>query len=220
MRIIMLGAPGVGKGSQASRIAESFAIPHISTGDLFREQINANTAIGQKVSSFMNQGMLVPDEITIEILEKRLSGDDCKNGFVLDGFPRTLQQAASLDKMLEEMNISIDIVLNISLDDTTIVRRITGRRTCPACGAIYHIDDCPPKENDVCDRCSVGLKSRADDSVEVIQKRLQVYHKLTRPLIEYYSGKGRFVHIESAGPIADTTERVFEALGTSLRQSV
>jgi adenylate kinase len=216
----MLGAPGVGKGSQASRIAESFAIPHISTGDLFREQISANTAIGQKVSAFMSQGMLVPDEITIDILAKRLSGRDCQNGFVLDGFPRTLQQAASLDRMLEEMNISIDVVLNISLDDATIVRRITGRRTCPSCGAIYHIDDCPPKENDVCDRCNVALMSRADDSVEIIQKRLQVYYKLSRPLIEYYSGKGRFVHIESAGPIEDTTERVFEALETSLPQSV
>ena len=217
MRMIMLGAPGVGKGSQASRIAAAYSIPHISTGLLFREQIEAKTEIGEQVKALIHQGMLVPDEITVDILSQRLANEDCQTGFVLDGFPRRLQQASILDNMLAERNVSIDVVLNITLDDATIVRRITGRRTCPSCGAIYHIDACPPKSENQCDSCNVALTCRADDTVEVIQKRLEVYHELTRPLIAYYSGKGRFIEIESAGPIAETTERVFEALQTIAR---
>ncbi len=212
MRILLLGAPGVGKGSQASRIAKTLSIPHISTGDLFREQIAENTDIGRKVSSFINQGILVPDEITVDILAKRLINDDCRSGFVLDGFPRTIQQGQRLDKILKEMNINIDAVVNISLDDSSIVRRITGRRTCSSCGAIYHIEDYPPKTDGVCNNCSGALTNRSDDLPSIIQQRLQIYHDQTKPLIDYYMSKVKFVHIESDKLITVTTRKVYEAL--------
>lgn len=214
MRILMLGAPGVGKGSQASKIARALSIPHISTGDLFREQIVGNTDIGQKVSSLINQGFLVPDEITVDLLAKRLNKEDCQNGFVLDGFPRTLQQANNLDKILIDMNINLDVVINISLDDSSIVKRITGRRTCSSCGSVYHIEDYPPETDGICNSCSGALINRSDDSLSVIKNRLHIYHDQTKPLIEYYMNKAKFIHIESEKLMAVTTSKVFKALET------
>lgn len=213
MRLLMIGAPGVGKGSQASRISKTLSIPHISTGDLFREQISANTPIGQKVSSFINQGTLVPDAITVDILAERLENEDCRKGFVLDGFPRTVLQAHSLDKLLSKMKIGIDAVVNISLDDSVIIRRITGRRTCSSCKAVYHIEDHPSVSEGLCDLCSGNLVNRSDDTPAVIQQRLSIYHEKTKPLIEYYMNKVKFVNIESDKKIAVTTQKVFEALG-------
>jgi len=212
MRIIMLGAPGVGKGSQAVKIAKFFAIPHISTGDLFREQINAKTEIGQKVKSYMDEGKLVPDEITISMLTDRIEKEDCEEGFVLDGFPRTLQQAIFLDKTLKNMNMMIDVALYLSLEDDLIIRRIIGRRTCSSCGTIYHTEDIPPKKEDVCDCCLGELVCRADDTTEVIQRRLAVYHEQTQPLIEYYFSSDRLIQIESDKQIENTTSRVFKSL--------
>lgn len=212
MRILMLGAPGVGKGSQASRISKAFAIPHISTGDLFREHIAGNTDIGQKVSKLINQGVLVPDEITINLLANRLKREDCQNGFVLDGFPRTIQQAHWLDIILKDMNIDIDVIVNIILEDSIIIRRIAGRRTCSSCGEVYHVDDNPPEKDGICDHCSSSLISRTDDSPNVIEQRLNIYHEQTRPLIGYYTDKIKTVHIESDALIAVTTQKVFEAL--------
>jgi len=220
MRILMIGAPGVGKGSQASRIAKKLSIPHISTGDLFRKQIDNKTDIGQKVSSYINQGTLVPDEITVEILAERLIDEDCRNGFVLDGFPRTVHQAETLDKLLKQMNIDIDFAVNISLDDSSIVNRITGRRTCSSCGAVYHIEDHPSKADGLCDNCSGALINRSDDTPSVIKQRLNIYHDKTKPLIEYYIDKVKFVHIESDKRIEVTTQKVFEALGIFVRSQM
>jgi adenylate kinase len=211
----MLGAPGVGKGSQASRLTRVLSIPHISTGDLFREQIAGNTEIGQKVSSLIDQGVLVPDEITVDLLARRLNNEDCQKGFVLDGFPRTLQQAHSLDIILKDMNINIDVVVNISLDDSSIVKRITGRLTCSSCGAVYHVDDSPPYINDVCNHCTGTLISRSDDSPFIIQNRLHIYYDQTKPLIDFYLNKVKFIHIESDKLIDVTTRKVFEALEIS-----
>ena len=213
MRLLMIGAPGVGKGSQATRIAKTLSIPHISTGDLFREHIAANSEIGQKVKSFINQGTLVPDEITVEILEERLTNADCKNGLFLDVFPRTVKQAYRLDNLLTKMNIEIDAVVNISLDDSSIVRRITGRRTCSSCGAVYHIEDLPSASEGLCDHCTGDLINRSDDTPDVIKQRLNIYHEKTKPLIEYYMNKVKFVQIESDKKIAVTTRKVFDALG-------
>lgn len=212
MRVLMFGAPGVGKGTQASRVARALGIPHISTGDLFREEIAGNTDIGREVSSILSQGNLVPDEITVDILAKRLNTNDCQNGFVLDGFPRTVQQARFLDKILKEIDVRIDVIVNISLDDSSIVQRIAGRRTCSSCGAIYHIEDYPSETEGVCNYCSSALINRSDDSPNVINKRLLIYYDQTKPLIDYYAGKVKIVNIESDKLIADTTRKVFAAL--------
>jgi len=212
MRILMLGAPGVGKGSQASRISKALSVPHISTGDLFREQIASNTDIGRKVSKLINQGVLVPDEITVDLLANRLKKEDCQNGFVLDGFPRTAPQAHWLDIILKAMNIDIDVIVNIILEDSSIIRRIAGRRTCSSCGAVYHVDDNPPETDGICNYCYSSLIYRTDDSPSVVKQRLNIYHEQTKPLLGYYTGKIKTVHIESDALIAVTTQKVFEAL--------
>lgn len=212
MRIIMLGAPGVGKGSQASRISKALSVPHISTGNLFREQIAGNTAIGRKVSSLINQGLLVPDEITVDLLANRLENEDCQKGFILDGFPRTVKQAHYLDIILKAMNINIDIVVNILLDDSSIVKRIAGRRTCSSCSEVYHAEDNPPENEGICNHCSGTLINRSDDSPSVVKHRLNIYHEQTKPLIDYYMNKTKIVYIESDNLIAVTTRKVFESL--------
>ena len=193
MRIIVLGAPGVGKGSQASRISRALAIPHISTGDLFRAQIAGNTDIGRKVSSLINQGLLVSDEITVDLLVKRLENEDCQKGFILDGFPRTVKQAHYLDIILTAMNSSIDILVNITLDDSSIVKRIAGRRTCSSCGEVYHVEDNPPENDGFCNHCFSTLINRSDDSPSAVKHRLNIYHEQTKPLIDYYMNKTKIV---------------------------
>ncbi len=189
MKIIMLGAPGAGKGTQAKMIAEKFGIPHISTGDIFRANIKNGTELGKKAKEFMDKGQLVPDELTVEILLDRVANDDCKNGYVLDGFPRTIPQADVLDKELTKLGDQVDFAINVDVPDENIVRRMSGRRACLKCGATYHIEHIPPKTEGICDKCGSELVQRDDDKPETVQKRLSVYHEQTQPLIEYYEKK-------------------------------
>jgi adenylate kinase len=189
MKIIMLGAPGAGKGTQAKMIAEKFSIPHISTGDIFRANIKNGTELGKKAKEYMDQGQLVPDELTVEILLDRVANEDCKNGYVLDGFPRTIPQADVLDKELTKLGDKVDFAINVDVPDENIVRRMSGRRACLKCGATYHIEHIPPKKEGICDTCGSELVQRDDDKPETVQNRLKVYHEQTQPLIEYYDNK-------------------------------
>ncbi|MBR4529237.1 MAG: adenylate kinase [Lachnospiraceae bacterium] len=190
MKIIMLGAPGAGKGTQAKMIADKYALPHVSTGDIFRANLKEGTELGMKVKAYMDQGALVPDELTVEILLDRVSKDDCKNGYVLDGFPRTIPQAEVLDKELEKLGDAVDLAIDVEVPDENIVRRMSGRRACVKCGATYHVEHIPPKQEGICDRCGAELIQRDDDKPETVQKRLSVYHEQTAPLIDYYTKKG------------------------------
>nr|WP_275940448.1 adenylate kinase [Herbinix luporum] len=186
----MLGAPGAGKGTQAKKIAQEFGIPHISTGDIFRENIKNNTQLGIKAKEYIDQGLLVPDELVMDLIIDRFKANDCKDGYVLDGFPRTIYQAEALDKKLKNKNESIDHVINIEVSDELIVRRMSGRRACLNCGRTYHIKTLKPKVEDICDYCNTKLVLRDDDKPETVKKRLQVYHEQTQPLIDYYNQKG------------------------------
>jgi adenylate kinase len=189
MKIIMLGAPGAGKGTQAKMIADKFNIPHISTGDIFRANIKNGTELGKKAKEYMDKGQLVPDELTVEILLDRVASDDCKNGYVLDGFPRTIPQADVLDKELTKLGDKVDFAINVDVPDENIVRRMSGRRACLKCGATYHIEHIPPKQEGICDKCGSELVQRDDDKPETVQNRLSVYHEQTQPLIDYYDKK-------------------------------
>ncbi|MBQ7926961.1 MAG: adenylate kinase [Lachnospiraceae bacterium] len=190
MKIIMLGAPGAGKGTQAKMIAEKYQIPHVSTGDIFRANIKNGTELGMEAKKYMDQGQLVPDELTVKILLDRVAQADCANGYVLDGFPRTIPQAEVLDKALTELGESIDYAVDVNVPDENIVRRMSGRRACLACGATYHIAHIPPKKEGICDTCGQELVLRDDDKPETVLKRLQVYHEQTQPLIDFYTAKG------------------------------
>ena len=190
MKIVMLGAPGAGKGTQAKMIAEEYNIPHISTGDIFRANIKNGTQLGMEAKQYMDKGLLVPDELTVKILLDRVAQDDCKNGYVLDGFPRTIPQAEVLDKALVELGDGIDYAINVDVPDTHIVKRMSGRRACLSCGATYHVEHIPPKTEGICDACGQELVLRDDDKPETVQNRLNVYHEQTQPLIDFYQAKG------------------------------
>lgn len=190
MKIIMLGAPGAGKGTQAKMIAEKYGIPHISTGDIFRYNIKNGTELGKEAKKYMDQGLLVPDELTVKILLDRVAQDDCKNGYVLDGFPRTIPQAEVLEEALTKLGDRIDYAINVEVPDENIVKRMGGRRACVNCGATYHIEHVPPKKEGICDNCGSELILRDDDKPETVKNRLSVYHKQTQPLIDFYNGKG------------------------------
>ena len=190
MKIIMLGAPGAGKGTQAKKIAEKYQIPHISTGDIFRANIKNGTELGKKAKTYMDQGLLVPDELVCDLVVDRVKQEDCKNGYILDGFPRTIPQAESLDEALGQMGESLDYAINVDVPDEHIVNRMSGRRACVGCGATYHMVYAPTKKEGVCDVCGAELILRDDDKPETVQKRLSVYHEQTQPLIDYYKGKG------------------------------
>ena len=190
MKIIMLGAPGAGKGTQAKMIAEKYGIPHISTGDIFRSNIKDGTELGMEAKKYMDQGLLVPDELTVKILLDRVARANCRNGYVLDGFPRTIPQAEVLDQALEKIGDQIDFAVNVSVPDENIVKRMSGRRACVGCGATYHIEHIPPKKEGICDTCGMELILREDDKPETVQNRLNVYHSQTQPLIEFYQKKG------------------------------
>ena len=187
MKIIMLGAPGAGKGTQAKLIAEKYQIPHISTGDIFRANIKEGTDLGKEAKEYMDKGQLVPDELTVRILLDRVSKDDCKNGYVLDGFPRTIPQAEVLDNEVAKLGDKIDFAIDVDVPDENIIRRMSGRRSCPKCGATYHIEHIPPKKEGLCDTCQSKLIIRDDDKPETVKSRLDVYHKQTQPLIDHYS---------------------------------
>ena len=213
MKIIMLGAPGAGKGTQAKMIAAKYNIPHISTGDIFRANIKNGTELGMKAKSYMDQGQLVPDDVTIGMLLDRISQEDCAEGYVLDGFPRTIPQAVSLTKALEERGESIDYAINVDVPDQAIVTRMAGRRACLACGATYHIVYNAPKKENVCDVCGEGLVLRDDDKPETVQKRLTVYHDQTKPLIDYYGKAGILVTVDGTQELNKVFEDIVSVLG-------
>ena len=208
MKIILLGAPGAGKGTQAEVICEKLKIPAISTGNIIREALKNQTEMGVRAKSFMDEGKLVPDEVVIEIIKERLALDDCKNGYVLDGFPRTVVQA----EVLGTMGIDIDKVIAIEVEDCKILERLSGRRVCGDCGASYHLKYKPSAAADVCDKCSKPLVHRKDDQPETIKSRLSVYHDQTEPLKGYYEAKGKLVIVEGQEEVADTTRLTLEAL--------
>jgi adenylate kinase len=214
MRIILLGPPGAGKGTQAAGIVEKHNIPHISTGDIFRKNIKEGTELGNKAKSYMDQGMLVPDELTVGLVKDRLLQDDCENGFLLDGFPRNTFQAEALDKFLDEINSPLNNVINIEVDKNLLVTRAIGRRICKQCSATYHIEFNPPKVAGICDVCGGELYQRADDNEETVSKRIQVYLDETKPLIEYYSNKGIISTIEGEQSIDKVFEDIIAALGS------
>lgn len=186
MKIIMLGAPGAGKGTQAEKIAEKYGLPHISTGDIFRMNLKEGTELGKKAKTFMDQGLLVPDELTVEILLDRVAKEDCKDGYVLDGFPRTIPQANVLASELEKLGDKIDHAIDVSVPDENIIKRMGGRRSCKECGSIFHVEHIPPKKEGICDKCGGELMLRDDDKEETVRNRLNIYHEQTQPLIEYY----------------------------------
>ena len=209
MKIIMLGAPGAGKGTQAKKIASKYNIPHISTGDIFRMNIKNGTELGTKAKSYMDQGLLVPDELVVDLVVDRLKQDDCVNGYVLDGFPRTIPQAKALLAAREK----VDFALNVDVPDENIVRRMGGRRACIRCGATYHVEFAPPKVEDTCDACGNNLVLRYDDTPETVQKRLGVYHEQTKPLIDYYTEIGILKTIDGTVEIEEVFQKIVNILG-------
>jgi adenylate kinase len=213
MRLIMLGAPGAGKGTQASVLSERLKTPHISTGDIFRNNIRNSTPLGRMAKEYINKGALVPDEVTIGIIKDRLQQDDCKDGFILDGFPRTIPQAESLDQELAEMSVAIDYAVDIYVPDQEIIDRLSGRRVCPACSMSYHIIFGPPDTKGICNACGAALIQREDDHEDTVIKRLKTYHDQTEPLIEYYKNMGKLLVVNGKDKISDTTEEMFKILG-------
>lgn len=208
----MLGAPGAGKGTQAIKIAEKYGIPHISTGDIFRANIKNGTELGKKAKEFMDKGALVPDELTCDLVVDRIYQDDCKNGFVLDGFPRTIPQAKALDAALDKDGESIDHAIDIEVPDQNIVKRMGGRRACLNCGATYHIISAPPKTEGICDNCGGKLTIREDDKPQTVQERLSVYHQKTQPLIDYYKKAGILDQVDGTQPLDQVFSMIEEVL--------
>ncbi len=213
MKIIMLGAPGAGKGTQAKQIADRYHIPHISTGDIFRANIKNGTDLGKKAKEYMDQGALVPDELTCDLVMDRISQEDAKNGFVLDGFPRTIPQAEALDNALSKINEKMDYAIDVDVPDENIVNRMGGRRACVNCGATYHIVSIPPKTEGKCDRCGSDLILRDDDKPETVQKRLAVYHDQTQPLIDYYKKQSILKTVDGTQPMDQVFAAIVEILG-------
>ncbi len=213
MKIIMLGAPGAGKGTQAKKIAAKYNIPHISTGDIFRANIKNGTELGKKAKTYMDQGLLVPDELVVDLVVDRVNQEDCKDGYVLDGFPRTIPQAEALDKALGDMGQKMDYAIDVNVPDENIVRRMSGRRACVGCGATYHLVYAPTKEEGICDVCGKELILRDDDKPETVQKRLNVYHEQTQPLIDYYAKAGILREVDGTIDIEDVFKAVTDILG-------
>lgn len=213
MKIIMLGAPGAGKGTQAKKIAAKYSIPHISTGDIFRANIKNGTELGKKAKTYMDQGCLVPDELVVDLVVDRIHQDDCENGYVLDGFPRTIPQAEALDKALAELDETIDYAINVEVPDENIVKRMSGRRACVGCGATYHIVHAPAKTENICDTCGGELILRDDDKPETVLKRLDIYHEQTKPLIDYYTDKNILVEVDGTVDLEDVFKAIVKILG-------
>ena len=213
MKIVMLGAPGAGKGTQAKMIAEKYSIPHISTGDIFRANIKNGTELGKKAKSFIDKGQLVPDELTLDLTMDRFKEDDCKNGYVLDGFPRTIPQAESLTEALKKNGEAIDFAVNVDVPDENIINRMSGRRACLNCGATYHIVYNAPKTENVCDTCGQELVLRDDDKPETVKKRLDVYHDQTQPLIDYYKNEGVLAEVDGTLDMEDVFQAIVKILG-------
>jgi adenylate kinase len=212
LRLVLLGPPGAGKGTQAANIVEAYHVPHISTGDIFRKNLKENTALGLKAKEYMDKGLLVPDELVVELVQDRLTQEDCKTGFMLDGFPRTVVQAEALDDVLASMNMGLSAVLNIEVDQDLLLQRITGRRICRSCGATYHVHFNPSKQEGVCDLCGGALYQRDDDVEATVAKRLEVYNEQTQPLIEFYKKTGVLKDINGQQNIDSVFEDIKKAL--------
>ncbi len=208
MKIVMLGAPGAGKGTQAKKIAEQYGVPHISTGDIFRANIKNNTPLGQQAKIYMDKGELVPDELVVSLIMDRFDEPDCANGYVLDGYPRTIPQAEALDKALEDNGEKLDFAIDVDVPDEVIINRMSGRRACLNCGATYHVDNNPPKAEGVCDACGNELVLREDDKEETVKNRLDVYHDQTEPLKKYYAGAGVLYTVDGTKDM----EEVFKSI--------
>ncbi len=213
MNLILLGPPGAGKGTQGARIVEKYNIPHISTGDIFRKNISEGTKLGKKAKEYMDRGELVPDSLVIEIATDRLTEDDCKDGFMLDGFPRTVEQAVALDAFLRERGAKIDFVLDIDVPKEELLTRLVGRRVCKNCGATYHVTNMPPKAEGVCDKCGGELMQRADDTKGTVENRIEVYNKQTKPLLDYYDKTGNIVHLDGTIGYEKLFAQITEILG-------
>lgn len=209
MKLLLLGPPAAGKGTQAEKLVERYQIPAISTGAIFREAMEQMTPAGKLAKEYIDKGQLVPDDVTIAIVRERVAEDDCKNGYILDGFPRTLVQAQAAD----DMGIQFDKVILIDVADEEVIRRISGRRQCSECGAVYHIDDNPSEKDSLCDKCGGQLVTRDDDTEETVKIRLNVYHSQTEPLIQFYQKKGNLIRVKGQQEVEHTTEMLFEALG-------
>jgi adenylate kinase len=212
MRIVLVGPPGAGKGTQAQFITSHLAIANISTGDLFRANVSQGTPLGIEAKKYMDSGDLVPDEVTIKMVRERLAEDDARDGFLLDGFPRNVPQAEVLGAMLDELGTKLDAVLELVVDDDEVVRRLAGRRTCRTCGTVWHVDFDPPTREGVCDRCGGELFQRDDDREKTVRHRLEVYNDQTAPLVSYYADLGLLIGIDATGPVEDVTERAIAAL--------
>ncbi|HJB87270.1 MAG TPA: adenylate kinase [Candidatus Dorea faecigallinarum] len=213
MKVVMLGAPGAGKGTQAKRIAAKYSIPHISTGDIFRANIKNGTELGKKAKTYMDQGLLVPDELVVDLVVDRVNQEDCANGYVLDGFPRTIPQAEALTKALAGQGQKLDYAIDVDVPDENIVRRMGGRRACVGCGATYHLEYAPPKQEGICDTCGGELILRDDDKPETVTKRLGVYHEQTQPLIDYYTNAGILKRVDGTVDIDEVFQAITEILG-------
>ena len=213
MRIVLLGAPGAGKGTQAKKLIEKYGMPQISTGDLLRAAVSAGTPLGKEAKSYMDKGELVPDRVVLGMVEERLKQDDCKNGYILDGFPRNTAQAEALDKMLASLNMQLTAALSVDVPFDDLMKRLTGRRTCKACGQMYNIYFKPPAKEGACDKCNGELFQRDDDKEATIKKRLEVYNAQTAPLFDYYGKKGIVKSVSGTGSIDDIFKKVTEALG-------
>ncbi|MCI9423730.1 adenylate kinase [Lachnospiraceae bacterium WCA-9-b2] len=213
MKIIMLGAPGAGKGTQAKKIAAKYDIPHISTGDIFRANIKNGTELGNKAKTYMDQGLLVPDELVVDLVVDRVKQDDCKKGYVLDGFPRTIPQAEALDKALAAIGEKMDYAIDVNVPDENIVHRMSGRRACVGCGATYHLEYAPTKTEGICDACGKELILRDDDKPETVKKRLGVYHEQTQPLIDYYTNAKILKTVDGTVDINDVFQTIVDILG-------
>ena len=213
MRLLIMGAPGAGKGTQAALIKEAYNIKHISTGDMFRKAISEKTPTGIEAKSYIDQGKLVPDSVTNKLVRERLSEKDCENGFLLDGYPRNLAQAEELDKILKDLGIKLDAVINVSVDNNFLIERITGRRTCTKCGASYHVSFNKPKVEGICDECGSTLIQRPDDSEETIKNRLSVYYEKTKPVLDYYEAQNIVKNVDGIGEINEIFEKIKKELG-------
>lgn len=208
MKLVLLGAPGAGKGTQAVELEKEYNIPSISTGQIIREAIAAKTALGNEVKTYIDRGELVPDSIVIEMVKERLKDDDCKNGYILDGFPRNISQA----EIMETLPIPVDVALEIAVDEEIIVDRLSGRRVCTGCGATFHVSSKPPVKEGICDLCGAALKMRDDDVPEIIRHRLEVYNEQTKPLKEFYEARGKLICVKSVGGVSETTAEIMKAL--------